>query len=116
MAADLALLGIVPRKTHNARFFPGLLEPRNSAVLPHAVRGIFEGDGCLHRSPLGKWSLRFAGTMDVMETVQSVLASQTGGSAKGCLRQQCGTTWALSYQGNRSVPHLCEWLYREAEP
>mmetsp|Transcript_11578 Transcript_11578/g.36835 ORF Transcript_11578/g.36835 Transcript_11578/m.36835 type:complete len:243 (+) Transcript_11578:48-776(+) len=116
MADDLAVLGVVPRKTRDAQFCPGLLEPRNVCALPHAVRGIFEGDGCLSYRSSRAWSLQISGSEGVTRVLQGVLAQHTGGPAVGSRCLQAGSTWVLSFQGNRSVPHLCEWMYSGAAP
>mmetsp|Transcript_50538 Transcript_50538/g.101676 ORF Transcript_50538/g.101676 Transcript_50538/m.101676 type:complete len:244 (-) Transcript_50538:135-866(-) len=117
MARDLALLGIVPRKTHTAQFHAGLLEPHNADALPHAVRGIFEGDGCLHCNVVGQWSLSISGSPGVLRPLKTALASHTGTSAAGYLvRRKACRTWVVGFCGNKSVPNLCNWLYGRAQP
>merc|ERR1719203_1727782 len=118
MADDLALLGIAPRKTHVASFHVGLLEPGVVDAVPHAIRGILEGDGCLRQTPSGEWRMIFAGNERVLYTVKDVLADKTGGMAKGSLTLNSGSkcTWGLSYGGNISVPSLCQFLYGGASP
>lgn len=120
MAADLATLGIVPRKSKIAVFHDPLLQPENRGFLRHAVRGLLEGDGCLSFSK--DWRVYWCGTYAVTSAVQRGIAADqvisSLSSAKGSLRQvrPDKTTWVLGYGGRRISRALCEWLYNDVNP
>eukprot|EP00397_Hematodinium_sp_SG-2012_P054316 GEMP01065396.1.p1 GENE.GEMP01065396.1~~GEMP01065396.1.p1 ORF type:complete len:238 (+),score=-0.62 GEMP01065396.1:60-773(+) len=120
MAEDLKLLGITPRKTKTVCLTDSLLLPKNQYVIHHAVRGIVEGDGCIgryyqKRCPVYQWQLSLVGNEQVLRAVQDVIHRQNIFAANGSLsyrpRSNC---WQLIYGGNRSVPALCDWLYKNA--
>ena len=67
MAADLAKYGVVPRKS-----FHTYLPHVSDEMMPHLIRGIFDGDGCARA---GEWhgkfyhSLSFCGTHQLMSDI-----------------------------------------------
>lgn len=74
MAEDLAVLGIVPRKTNITYLHESLLLAENSAVLRHAVRGVLEGDGCItYEERRNTWRVCFSGTHQLLSSLQAVL-------------------------------------------
>lgn len=68
MVEDLKKYGIVPRKT----FTVGLTE-LDESLMPHLIRGIFDGDGCISGN-----SISFVGNIHVISKLQNYLKSTLG--------------------------------------
>ena len=121
MAADLAVLGVVPRKTSITYLYEGLLLPMNRTAVRHAIRGILEGEGCISYEPKRRyWRVYFSGTRELLASVQVVINEQmvlSGvSSARGSLSLKAGTTWQLGYTGGRAARAICEWIYTDVNP
>ena len=110
LVADLAVLGIVPRKTQQARFYPDLLLPYNKHVLCHAIRGLFEGDGTLFWCRTNKcWIWGLYGNESVIRTSQEIIEGIA--NCPGHIRKMSGSTRVLRHARRSAVRSICESLY-----
>jgi intein-encoded DNA endonuclease-like protein len=76
ITSDLAKYGVVPQKTHTA-YLPEIDE----ALMPHLIRGIFDGDGTVYiKEGVNRPYLRFGfyGTPKILEQIKSYLIEKIG--------------------------------------
>lgn len=73
MADDLARFGVVPRKSHTT-FLPLLAEE----LMPHLVRGLFDGDGTASRRSDGGLLVGFCGSERLVAEVRMWLICRLG--------------------------------------
>jgi len=69
MVADLIALGLTPRKALTLQPWQGLSVSLDLAR--HYWRGVFDGDGCIHRRASGQWSISLVGTQAMMEAFRA---------------------------------------------
>lgn len=68
MCEDLMNLGVVPRKSLICTF-PKL----RSDLIPHFIRGYFDGDGCITRTESrGKWGINICGNQAFLTSMQNI--------------------------------------------
>lgn len=108
---DLAVFGIVPRKTYE-QFFPGFL-----ALDRDFWRGVVDGDGYVHDSGRGSVTVGVCGTIATSEAFSSLVFKLTGFAPKVEQRITCAN-WdgfaRVKINGERARIVL-KWLYENAE-
>lgn len=118
MSKHLEKLGMVPRKSY-LLVFPDWI--KNSSLLPHFLRGYWDGDGNLQAYERGyrKDNSRHAacsvvGTDNFCSTVRDLIYKHTGtwGNLKH-LNTQSNCTSTLVYGGIPRAFAVAEWLYGE---
>jgi len=113
------IYGCVPGKSSVMK---GTLLSRNlpDKMLPHFMRGYFEGDGSIGRyedtsTPEGyKVQVTFvSGSKSFLEWCESVIREHCNTRAKtiGEIRGGKGYAYRLQYQGIREIGRLLKWLY-----
>lgn len=73
MAKDLATYGVVPRKT-SIVYLPIL----SNAMMPHLIRGLIDGDGCLsitHNHNKSRLVVSFCGNQQLVTQVRDFLVN-----------------------------------------
>ncbi len=100
IVADLGRLGIGPKKSLTLRYtgIPANLER-------HYLRGLFDGDGSIHRSR----QFYFLGTEHIIDGVAKAVLRHTTISLN---KRKVGKLWRLSGYG-KARPVLA-WMYRDA--
>lgn len=81
MAEDLAKYGVVPQKSYNT-YLPLL----SKEMMPHLIRGIFDGDGSIMSKPNPSndghnrflYSISFCGTHQLMEDISNYILENLG--------------------------------------
>ena len=81
MAEDLAKYGVVPRKSYNT-YLPQI----SKEMMPHLIRGIFDGDGSIMAKPNPSndghnrflHSISFCGTHQLMEDISNYILENLG--------------------------------------
>ena len=81
MAEDLAKYGVVPRKSYNT-YLPQI----SKEMMPHLIRGIFDGDGSIMAKPNPNndghnrflHSISFCGTHQLMEDISNYILENLG--------------------------------------
>ena len=81
MAEDLTKYGVVPRKSYNT-----YLPPISKEMMPHLIRGIFDGDGSIMAKPNPSndghnrflHSISFCGTHQLMEDISNYILENLG--------------------------------------
>ena len=105
MCQDLVFHGCTPRKSLSLVF------PRiTNELIPHFVRGYFDGDGCANmRKHQKKPQLRlsFVGTEDFLSQLQSII----GTSNK---LGKAGRAKSLEVSGNIKAGNIAKWMYKDA--
>ena len=99
LVADLAKLGVMPRKSLTMLFpkLPKKLER-------HYLRGLFDGDGCMRDN-----SFYFLGTEDVIDGARASILSHTGIQLT---KARADKLWTIT--GCRRSKQVLDWLYKDA--
>jgi hypothetical protein len=110
LVESLARLGITPRKSATAEPWNGPAE-----LMPHYWRGLFDGDGCIHRRSRGNgtsWDLTQAGSRACVtgfaEWAQSVCGT------RATPRHVKGGCWHMAIAGSCMPQKLTAALYGDA--
>ena len=108
LIADLALLGIVRNKIKRT-MIPAIPE----SMIPHFIRGLLDGDGWLSiRTKDNQKEMGFLGSHSILMGVRKILARECKVSSPRI--RPAGETWKLRYTGNKQVPRIEEYLYKNA--
>lgn len=112
MCDDLRRHGVTPRKTfgHPAPTVRGPL-------LPHFVRGFFDGDGCIYTS-VRKVSqdpvVLFSATLGMCEWLLREIRQGASISTGGVYRVSSPVIRAARFPGRRAVEAIYRWMYHDA--
>jgi hypothetical protein len=113
---DLRKLGYDNKKTKSA-IFPTFL---SDELIPHFVRGLFEGDGCIHLKPVKIKYIRkeyptkraqfyICGTKDICMGLERVFNKL---QIKSTVREKTGC-YEIRICGNVNIYRTLVWLYRD---
>jgi hypothetical protein len=82
----------------------------------HFIRGIFDGDGCIHVCHKGQLQFSIIGTKKLNEKIQEKLIKNCGvNNTKISLRGKNLSFSQLHHGGNKQVPKIMNWLYKDAD-
>jgi hypothetical protein len=109
MAADLARFGVVPRKSRGT-FLPLL----NEALMPHLVRGLFDGDGTVSRRADGQILAGFCGSERLVAEVRMWLVCRLGVSDNRI--HENGSIRFVQWSHRGDVRLIAQYLYRGGGP
>jgi hypothetical protein len=109
MARDLARFGVVPRKSHKT-FLPLLAED----LMPHLIRGIFDGDGTASRRADGQLLVGFCGSERLVAEVRMWLICRLGVSDNRM--HDNGTIRYVQWSHRSDVRTLARYLYSGGGP
>jgi transposase len=110
LVAGLSTQGILPRKSLTLCWPKKLPRPLEQ----HFLRGYFDGDGCfcLNR---GQLRMSLVGTQAFCRAAQDLLVENVGlNKTKISAPRHAPNAYYLTYGGNRQVPRIAEFLYRDA--
>jgi LAGLIDADG-like domain len=108
MADDLARFGVVPRKSHKT-FLPILDE----ALMPHLLRGLFDGDGTVSKRTDGKIMVGFCGSERLVAEVRMWLICRLGISDNRI--HENGTIRFVQWSHREDARRVARYIYRDAE-
>jgi hypothetical protein len=108
MADGLARFGVVPRKSHQT-FLPILDE----GMMPHLLRGLFDGDGTVSERSDGKLLVGFCGSERLVAEVRMWLICRLGVSDNRI--HENGTIRFVQWSHREDVRRVAQYLYRDAE-
>lgn len=111
MVNDLRNLGLPRQKSKEA-----ILPAVDAAFLPHLIRGIFDGDGCLAKSSTrDQYAVSFSGTISVVKSIRSVLSANLTVSEPDISQDTENTNFGvIAWGGQRQVAAILDWFYRDA--
>lgn len=107
MCQQLSSLGVVPNKTHIVTF-PYWLD---KALIPHFLRGVFDGDGCIDL----KGHASIAGSKAFIESIAEILRADC---KIICNLYECKnalTTWQCHMSGKTNAKLFLDWIYDNAD-
>jgi hypothetical protein len=104
MAHDLARFGVVPRKSH-VTFLPLLSEE----LMPHLIRGIFDGDGTASRRSDGQLLVGFCGSERLVAEVRMWLICRLGVSDNRI--HENGTIRYVQWSHRSDVRRIARYIY-----
>lgn len=107
MVGYLGEYGITRRKSRSM-VFP---EFTSSLLLPHFVRGLWDGDGYIKRGIDGRLVINYCtGSVNFIESLRTVL-SRTLGVELNIYKQKRKHCFFIQTSGEKAEA-LCEWMYR----
>jgi hypothetical protein len=107
MARDLAKFGVVPRKTRNT-YLPLL----NRNLMPHLLRGVFDGDGTVSRRGDGGVLFGYCGSPRFIHEVRMWLICTLGLADNRVA--SVGSSRVIQWTGREDVRKLARYLYGTA--
>ena len=116
MAEDLAKYGVVPRKSYNT-YLPLL----SKEMMPHLIRGIFDGDGSIIAKPNPSndghnrflHSISFCGTHQLMEDISNYILENLG-IKTAVYDYKDRNLSELKIQNINNIAKFGYWIYRNS--
>lgn len=103
---DLGVLGVVPRKSLVVCPWDG-----PESLMAHYWRGVFDGDGSIHRKSDGYWGITQVGSFGIVQGF-SAFVSQVVGKMK--VPKSAGKIFNVAYQGTGLPQLIAHLLYDNA--
>lgn len=115
MFYDLISLGVTPVKTYTVKWVDQCPEE----FIPHMIRGIFDGDGCIHVikekcRPQNTLSINITGTESCMIGIKESFSKIYGVEIGRVISYKNSFRYVLN--GNRCCLAFCEWIYKDSLP
>lgn len=102
---DLVELGCVPQKSLKLEKIPNIKEE----LIPHFIRGYFDGDGSLHYTHDGKRvRISFLGTKSFLENIREILDTNNS------ISLGTGKAYYFQVAGQEKVYKILEYLYKDS--
>lgn len=114
MAADLAELGCIPKKSLVLKF-PTQIE---SNYIRHFIRGYFEGDGCVSLNKKRNYiTISFKGTLEFLTGIRDALTNSIGINCSLIKPKNCigKNTFDLKISGNIQSVKFLNWIYSNTD-
>ena len=116
MAEDLAKYGVVPRKSYNT-YLPLI----SKEMMPHLIRGIFDGDGSIIAKPNPNndghnrflHSISFCGTHQLMEDISNYILENLG-IKTAVYNYKDRSLSELKIQNIDNIAKFGYWIYRNS--
>lgn len=116
MAEDLAKYGVVPRKSYNT-YLPLI----SKEMMPHLIRGIFDGDGSIMAKPNPSndghnrflHSISFCGTHQLMEDISNYILENLG-IKTAVYDYKDRNLSELKIQNINNIAKFGYWIYRNS--
>lgn len=116
MAEDLAKYGVVPRKSYNT-YLPLI----SKEMMPHLIRGIFDGDGSIIAKPNPSndghnrflHSISFCGTHQLMEDISNYILENLG-IKTAVYDYKDRNLSELKIQNINNIAKFGYWIYRNS--
>lgn len=105
MANDLSKYGVVPRKSY-ITYLPEL----KNELMPHLLRGIFDGDGTVTITKHKDLHFGFYGSKKICEQICEYLNKQLGFNKNKVSKTTCYHLW---YGGNNVSRKMMEYIYKD---
>lgn len=109
LAEDLSKYGVVPRKSLIV-YYPEISSKFDS----HAIRGLFDADGCIYLSKTNSLCWSICGTEHLLLKIQDIIVSELGLNRTKLYRSKTKNYCNLQYGGNIQVPKIMNWLYKDS--
>jgi intein-encoded DNA endonuclease-like protein len=103
---SLSKYGIVNAKSHKT-FLPKM----SDKFIRHFIRGVFDGDGCIHISKSGDININLVGNIDLMTEIQNILVSKCGLNYTKFGRSKSENIVYIKYGGNIQTIKILSYLY-----
>ena len=111
MFADLCKWGCVPDKTHENLHLPNIREE----LIPHFVRGYFDGDGSLHKVISG-WRIQIIGSETLINEIKALFNSNVKTVKEYTLDENGNKIEKQAYyfqiMGNVQLFRILNWMYQ----
>lgn len=111
ISEDLSKLGVIPRKSHFT-YFPDIPEE----LWNHFIRGVFDGDGCIHIEKNKVKTFNIIGNITLIERIQDILVDKCNLQKikLGHSKRHPENIVSVTYRGNQQIDRIYEYLYKEA--
>lgn len=107
LCTDLSKYGVVPRKT-----FKTYLPMLDDKLMPHLIRGIFDGDGCVCSQSTGRSRVTFYGTHRICSEIQDHLITKLNINKNKIFDKQTVSMYAIGSREN--VRLFYNYIYKNA--
>ena len=107
MCLKLLECGVVPNKTYITSFPKWL----NDGLVPHFIRGVFDGDGCIDK----QGHASFAGSKTFVEEIAEILRNECGLKCNLYQCKQSLCTWQCHMSGKINAKIFLDWIYKDAD-
>lgn len=107
---DLFQLGVISNKVHNT-IFPEIPVEFYS----HFIRGVFDGDGCIHVNKNGFFHFHISGHDTLVIKINNIIAQECEINANKISKPKCRNISVLNYSGNNVVRKIRNWLYLDCD-
>ena len=113
MCEQLANKGIVPNKS----LIIGFPEWLNESLIPHYIRGVFDGDGCISRPSKGNTAIASITATDSFCKALRDLCIDKLDITPSIYDARChnGITRCISFGGKGKSKIFLDWIYQDAE-
>ena len=109
---DLKKLGIENQKTYSESTKIIEMIPKN--LISHFIRGIFDGDGNIHKDKNNNGHFSICGNEDILNKIQMILIEDVGLTKTKIYQLGDAWCWNLLYGGNISIKKIYEYLYKDS--
>lgn len=112
ISKDLTRLGVVPAKSL-ITYFPNIEERYRS----HFIRGVFDGDGCIHIGKEKKKTFSICGNKILIEEIQKILMKKCNlHETKLQINKNADINFrVMNYSGNLQIKRIEDYLYRDCD-
>lgn len=112
LITQLKPFGMFPNKTHYA-YFPNIEEKYWS----HFIRGVFDGDGCVHLDNYKNISFNICGNIELISKIQDILMKECVLSKTkfATNKKVASNIVQIKYKGAKQVHRIFEYLYKDKE-
>lgn len=104
LCKDLIRHGIIPRKSLNCKK-PDL----SDSLMPHFIRGYFDGDGCITCDSKNRWKFSFSGGEDMMLFLKEQLECKTF-----IYKIKNSKAFSLEAASKESLAYFYDYIYSDA--
>lgn len=112
---DLSNHGLEERKTYSTNVT--ILEHIPEILIPHFIRGEFDGDGCISKNGRNKITanakISIVGNPNFLQKLQNIMIKMLN-LKKTKIQQKPGFCCELEYGGNKQIEKIYKWMYTDA--
>jgi len=105
--SQLSEIGLKPNKSKTVKI-PNI----RSSLLPHFIRGLLDGDGCICIRPNGRVTVDFTGNKYIINSLQEILKEKEIFSS--VFYSEKKDSWSLQINRVLDVEKFLDWIYFES--
>ena len=110
LSDDLFNLGMISKKDF-ATYFP----PIKKEFYSHFIRGIFDGDGCIHKNKRNQNTIYITGNFNLIKTIYNILLKECNLNNTKLKKIGNKSTTTLVFSGNNQVKKIGKYMYNNCK-